>query len=73
MKFLKCKILAFSDEQLLSLLLDMFMAGSETTSNTLEFSMLYMIKYPEVQKKVQKEMDSVVGRNRWPVIEDKIR
>ncbi|KAK4873499.1 hypothetical protein RN001_015528 [Aquatica leii] len=63
---------SFTDEQLLSLCLDLFMAGSETTSNTLGFAMLYMLKYPNVQKKVQDEIDDVVGRNRWPTMQDKI-
>ncbi|KAF5297438.1 hypothetical protein FQR65_LT01369 [Abscondita terminalis] len=62
----------FTDEQLLSLCLDLFMAGSETTSNTLAFSMLYMLKYPNVQKKVQDEMDDAVGRDRCPTMQDKI-
>lgn len=49
------------------------MAGSETTSNSLAFSVLYMLKFDEVQKKVQKELDEVVGRNRWPTLQDKIK
>lgn len=49
------------------------MAGSETTSNTLGFAILYMLEYPDVQKKVQMEMDDVVGRNRWPNMQDKIK
>lgn len=57
----------------MSLLLDLFMAGSETTSNTLGFAMLYMIVYPEVQAKVQAELDEFVGRNRWPTFADRSR
>lgn len=63
----------FTNEQLLSLCLDMFMAGAETTSNTLGYAMLYMLLYPDKQAKVQKELDEVVGRNRWPKLEDRIR
>ncbi|KAF5282693.1 hypothetical protein FQA39_LY17500 [Lamprigera yunnana] len=63
---------SFTDEQLLSLCLDLFMAGSETTSNTLSFAMLYMVKYADVQRRVQKEIDNVVGRNRWPTMQDKM-
>lgn len=61
------------EEQLLSLSLDLLMAGSETTSNTLSFAILYMLEYPEVQKKVQNEMDDVIGRNRMPHMKDKIK
>ncbi|XP_019871649.1 methyl farnesoate epoxidase-like [Aethina tumida] len=64
---------SFTDDQLMSLLLDLFMAGSETTSNTLGFAMLYMIVYPEVQAKVQAELDEFVGRNRWPTFADRSR
>ncbi|XP_059612681.1 uncharacterized protein LOC132259145 [Phlebotomus argentipes] len=51
----------FTEEQLLSLCLDMFQAGSETTSNTLAFSLIYMLHYPEVAKRVTEELRTVVG------------
>ncbi len=38
----------FSDDQLVLLLMDLFMAGSETTSKTLEWACLFMVKHPEV-------------------------
>ncbi|XP_049962656.1 methyl farnesoate epoxidase-like [Schistocerca serialis cubense] len=62
---------SFTDEQLLSVCLDLFMAGSETTSNTLSFAILYMMRYPEIQQKVQAELDSVVGRTRLPSLADR--
>jgi len=37
---------------LLNLLLDLFVAGSETSSSTLNWAMLYMLLNPEIQKKV---------------------
>ena len=43
-------------------LTDLFGAGSETSSSVLLFALLYMIKYPEVQAKVQDEIDSVIGK-----------
>ncbi|KAG5896789.1 hypothetical protein JTB14_008365 [Gonioctena quinquepunctata] len=64
---------SFTDDQLMSLCLDLFMAGAETTANTLGFAMLIMILYPEIQKKVQEEMDKEVGRNRWPTLNDRTR
>ncbi|PSN47976.1 Methyl farnesoate epoxidase, partial [Blattella germanica] len=51
---------SFQDLQLVSLSLDLFMAGSETTSNTLGFAMLYMLLYPDVQIQVQEELDKAV-------------
>ena len=41
-------------------LTDLFGAGSETSTSMLLFAFLYMIKYPEVQKKIQEEIDHVV-------------
>lgn len=60
----------FTSEQLLALCVDFFQAGSETTSNTLAFAMLYMIHYPDVCRKVQNELDSVLG-DRLPEISDR--
>jgi len=52
-------------------ILDLFMAGSETTSTTLTWATLYMIRYPKVQERVQAELDMVVGVNRTPSNSDK--
>ncbi|CAB4054095.1 CYP2J [Lepeophtheirus salmonis] len=38
-------------------LLDLFFAGSETTSSTLSWGVLFMVRHPEIQKKVQEELD----------------
>ncbi|XP_069831996.1 cytochrome P450 2K1-like [Dendropsophus ebraccatus] len=51
----------FHDENLTSLLTELFAAGMETTSTTLRWSLLLMMKYPEVQKNVQKEVEMVIG------------
>ena len=45
---------------------DMFHAGNDTMNNTLNWAMLYMATHPEVQKRVQKELDEVTGRARRP-------
>jgi methyl farnesoate epoxidase / farnesoate epoxidase len=60
----------FSYEQLLALCVDFFQAGSETTSNTISFAMLYMLHYPEVMKKVQNELHHCVG-DRLPKLIDR--
>ena len=52
-------------------LMDVFLAGSETTSTTLTWAVLYMARYPEVQAKVQEELDMVVGSGRLPSLQDK--
>jgi cytochrome P450 len=56
----------FTKSQLLVVCDDLFSAGAESTSNTIAFAILYMILYPDVQVKVQTELDNVVGRDRFP-------
>nr|CAD7450965.1 unnamed protein product [Timema bartmani] len=51
--------------------MDMFMAGSETTSKSLGFGFLYLLLFPEVQKRAQAEIDAVVGRDRLPSLNDR--
>lgn len=62
---------SFCEKQLLAICLDMFMAGSETTSKSLGFCFLYLVLYPDVQRKAQEEIDKVVGRERLPSLEDR--
>ncbi|KAF6201395.1 hypothetical protein GE061_005843, partial [Apolygus lucorum] len=62
---------SFSESQLLAICMDMFMAGSETTSKSLGFGFLYMLLTPEVVKKGQEEIDRVVGRERLPNLNDR--
>lgn len=62
---------SFSEKQLLAICLDMFMAGSETTSNSLTFGFMYLILFPDVQKKAQEEIDRVIGRDRAPSLDDR--
>ena len=51
-------------------LFDLFLAGSETTSTTLNWAVLYMVRYPEIQAKVQEELDTVVGTDRCDYIQN---
>ncbi|PIC28893.1 hypothetical protein B9Z55_020670 [Caenorhabditis nigoni] len=50
---------------------DFWLAGMETTSNSIRWSIAYMMKYPEIQDKVRKEIQENVGSSRLPSIEDK--
>ena len=37
----------------------------------MESAILYMILYPECKKKAQAELDTVIGKNRLPVLGDR--
>ncbi|KAI4896634.1 hypothetical protein NFI96_029885 [Prochilodus magdalenae] len=61
----------FNYDNLLSTLWGMLSAGTETTSSTLRYSLLLMMKHPDVQARVQKEIDEVVGPHRCPSTDDR--
>ncbi|KAK7803478.1 hypothetical protein U0070_017761 [Myodes glareolus] len=61
----------FTHENLFFSAADLFTAGTETTSTTLRYSLLLLLKHPEVTAKVQKEIDHVIGRHRSPCMEDR--
>ncbi|OMP02204.1 Cytochrome P450 [Corchorus capsularis] len=46
-----------------ALLLDMVVGGSDTSSNSIEFTMAEVINKPEVMRKAQQELDEVVGKD----------
>ncbi|XP_038069826.1 cytochrome P450 2J2-like [Patiria miniata] len=50
---------------------DLFIAGTEATSTTVRWGMLYMMAYPNIQTKVQQEIDAIVGRNSYPRMSDR--
>ncbi|MCP6497675.1 cytochrome P450, partial [Klebsiella pneumoniae] len=50
---------------------DLFAAGTETTSTTLRYALLLLLKHPHVTAKVQEEINNVVGRHRSPCMQDR--
>ncbi|MEE6506783.1 hypothetical protein FKM82_007853 [Ascaphus truei] len=52
---------------------NLFIAGTETTSSTIRWALRLMLAYPEIQKKIQNEIDDVLGSQKCPSLEDRVR
>nr|XP_013816335.1 PREDICTED: cytochrome P450 2C5-like isoform X1 [Apteryx mantelli mantelli] len=63
----------YSNEDLVMSVFNLFGAGTITTGNALVFFLLVLTKFPHIQAKVQKEIDAVVGADRAPSTEDKMK
>jgi cytochrome P450 len=57
-------------EDIPALMSDMFAAAAATTSSALAWFFLYMVLHRNVQEKIQKELDIIVGKDRMPVLDD---
>ncbi|XP_072020544.1 cytochrome P450 2U1-like [Amphiura filiformis] len=62
--------LLISNTSLYQTVSQLFAAGTETTVTSLRWSLLLMAAYPEIQSRIQREIDSTVGRNRLPRLDD---
>ncbi|KAG8552878.1 hypothetical protein GDO81_003121, partial [Engystomops pustulosus] len=62
---------AFHIPNLVATVFDMFLGGSESTAVTVNYGLLMLIKYPEIQDKVHQEIDQVIGREREPRADDR--
>ncbi|XP_063771234.1 cytochrome P450 2K6-like isoform X1 [Pseudophryne corroboree] len=64
--------LYYHNDNLTALIADLFGAGMDTTTTTLRWGFLLMMKYPDIQKKVQNEIERVVG-SAQPRVEHRIQ
>jgi hypothetical protein len=72
-EFLESIDYSLPEQQLHVLGFDFLSAVSTTVTTTLNFAMAFLINYPEMQIKMQQELDTVVGRYRLPTLDDRTR
>ncbi|KAK3705151.1 hypothetical protein QZH41_003750 [Actinostola sp. cb2023] len=60
-----------TDHNITSSLTSMFTAGSETTATTLCWSIIFLLHYPEIQRRLHKEIDSHIREDDAPNLSHK--
>ncbi|NWH76579.1 CP1A5 protein, partial [Piaya cayana] len=58
-------------EKIVNLVNDLFGAGFDTVTTGLSWSLLYLVTYPDIQKRIQKELDQTIGQERRPRLSDR--
>ncbi|XP_069913653.1 cytochrome P450 2C30-like isoform X2 [Oryctolagus cuniculus] len=61
----------FTMHHLVVTIWDVFDAGTQTTSTTMKFGLLLLMKHPEITAKVREEIERVIGRDRSPCMQDR--
>ncbi|XP_078251808.1 cytochrome P450 2K1-like, partial [Rhinoraja longicauda] len=61
----------FHDNNLVTSVTNLFAAGTDTSSSTLRWAILLMMKYPEIQRNVQEEINTVIGIEKAPRMVDR--
>ena len=55
-----------TNDHIFHILMNIFYAGIQATRHTLRYAILHMVAYPDIQSKVQDELDAVIGANALP-------
>ncbi|XP_053545084.1 cytochrome P450 2G1-like [Bombina bombina] len=61
----------FTMRNLLITVHSLLLGATDTVGTTLRHAFLILLTYPEVQDKLHKEIDQVIGRNRLPLLSDR--
>jgi len=62
----------YDREELVMTACDLFLAGDDTSSTTLRWILIHMANHPDVQSRLQKEVDTVIGCDRLPSLDDEV-
>ncbi|XP_069767188.1 cytochrome P450 2D26-like [Narcine bancroftii] len=60
---------SFLETKIIGTVIGLFAAGTETSSTTLCWALLFMVLHPDVQSQVHEEIDRVIGKERKPKLE----
>ncbi|XP_007947150.1 cytochrome P450 1A2 [Orycteropus afer afer] len=58
-------------KNIINLVNDIFGAGFDTITTAISWSIMYLVTKPGIQKKIQKELDTMIGRDRRPRLSDR--
>jgi cytochrome P450 family 2 subfamily J len=61
----------YTAKELQRIVFDLFIAGTDTTSNSLSWGLLYLAIHPAIQMKCHEEIDATIGREKQPTMKDK--
>nr|CAA27832.1 unnamed protein product [Mus musculus] len=59
------------EEKIVNIVNDIFGAGFDTVTTAITWSILLLVTWPNVQRKIHEELDTVVGRDRQPRLSDR--
>ncbi|KAF1571977.1 UNVERIFIED_CONTAM: Cytochrome P450 1A4, partial [Eudyptes pachyrhynchus] len=60
-----------SNEKIINIINDLFGAGFDTVATALSWSLMYVALYPDIQKRIQEELDQTIGQERRPRLSDR--
>ncbi|KAM5291738.1 cytochrome P450 1A2-like [Ctenodactylus gundi] len=58
-------------KKIVNLVNDIFGAGFDTVTTAISWSIMYLVTKPEIQRKIQKELDTAIGKGRRPRLADR--
>ncbi|XP_037357628.1 cytochrome P450 1A2 [Talpa occidentalis] len=58
-------------QKIVNLVNDIFGAGFDTITTAISWSFMYLVTNPKIQRKIQEELDAVIGRARRPRLSDR--
>ncbi|XP_063782444.1 cytochrome P450 1A5 [Pseudophryne corroboree] len=60
-----------TDQKIVNIVNDLFGAGFDTVTTAVSWSLMYLVAHPQIQDKLQNELDQVIGRERRPKLSDR--